>query len=98
MTTDRQLLEAAARGVAVMVHYRNGPKTRSARGQMAGEVQGIAEWAAAAGLDDGAARAGVVDPVLVGLLLRFTDAEASRLFGEFVGAFEGRGGLMLRKA
>jgi hypothetical protein len=98
MPTDREVLEAAARGLAVMVHYRNGPKTKRARELMLAEVQTIAEWARASGLDGPSAHARVVEPVQVGLLLRYGDAEATRLFDEFVSAFEGGGGLMLRKA
>ncbi len=98
MATQREVLEAAARCMAVMVHYHNGARTKLARQVLVDEVQALAGWADAAGLDAEAKRVGIVEPVQVGLLLRYTDVEAGRLFGEFVAAFEGGGGLMLRKA
>ena len=98
MALQREMQETAARGSSVMVHYRNGPITRRARELMVAEVQTIAAWAEAAGLDGESRRVGIVEPVQVGLLLRYPDGEASRLYGEFIAAFEGASGLMLRKA
>ena len=56
MATDRKTLEAAARGVAVMVHSHNGPKTKLARELLVAEVQARADWAEAEGLDGEARR------------------------------------------
>ena len=89
MATDRKVQEAAARGVAVMVHFHNGPKTKQAREVLVAEVQALAAWADGAGLDAEARRLGIVEPVKAGLDLRYPDGEASRLYGEFIAAFEG---------
>lgn len=94
--THRELKEASARGLTVMVHHRDGPKTMRARALMIAEVQAIAAWASGWSLDPEVVRDCVVEPVKVGLLLRYPEAEALRLFGEFVAAFDGRRGLMLR--
>jgi hypothetical protein len=98
MATQREVQETAARGLSVMVHYHNVPITRQSRELMIAEVQTIAAWAEAAGLDGETRRAGIVEPVQVGLLLRYSENEANRLLGEFVAAFDGARGLMLRKA
>ena len=88
MASDLATSEAAAWGVAVMARYGGGPRAASDRAWMAAAARGLAEWAVTSGLDDEATRAGVLEPVLAGILARFPGAEAGVLFGEFVEAFE----------
>lgn len=98
MTSERDIAEAAARGVAILVYYRNGPKTEFARELMTSEIRDLALWAGRSALHEKAVRARIVESVQVGLLLRYSGAEAGRLLGEFIEVFESRGVPMFREA
>ncbi len=90
--------QAFAGAMAALARYHDGSRTMKDAARLSADVQLVGEVLGTADMDDEAARDRFIEAVRVGLLLRYSDEEATQLFHEFVAAFPGASGPMLREA
>jgi hypothetical protein len=86
MTTQRQIQEATARCVSLMVYYHNGEKTTKTRGLLTAEIRAVGE--SVRGLDFGDGE-GILRLVESELRARYGSEGGGRINAEFVRAFDG---------
>ena len=89
MATDREFQEVIARCVSVMVCYHNDKRSSRARAAMTADVRAIAEWVLMLCLSAGELDRDLFKRVEEGLVMRYGRIPGNRLYGDFVGAFEG---------
>jgi hypothetical protein len=87
--TNRQIEEATARCVAIIVYYQNLPGAKE-KAAMSAELQAEARSLGRCGLREGVDGDRLVGGVKAELIARYGAEVGGQLHGEFVRAFEGR--------
>jgi hypothetical protein len=87
MTNERQLLEAIARCVSIMVYYHNSERTRDSQARMAAEVRGVARQVAEMGVPVEEVDRRVGRPVELELMARYGHELGPRMVADFKTAY-----------
>lgn len=87
MSDERQLHEAIARCVAIMVFYKNGERTPDSPARMAAEIRAVAGQVTGMGWPEGEAEWRVVRPVERELMARYGHELGPRIVADFVNAY-----------
>lgn len=80
----REIEEAAARCVAIVVLYHNSPKTHRTEELFAEDIQSVARWASETSLSNGESERGLLRPLLAELIARYGEALGTNLRQEFL--------------
>lgn len=88
MTTQRQIQEAIARCVSLLVFYYNGEKTTKTRGQITAEIRAVGESVRGLDFGDETSGAGILRLVESELRDRYGTEGCGRINAEFSRAFD----------
>ncbi len=89
MTTQRQIQEAIARCVSLLVFYHNGEKTTKTRGLLAAEIRDVGESVRGLDFGDETSGEGILRLVECELRDRYGTEGGGRINAEFTRAFDG---------
>ena len=89
MTTERQVQEAIARCVSLMVFYHNGEKTTKTRGLLTAEIRAVGESVRGLDFGDETSGQGILRLVESELRDRYGTEGGGRINAEFARAFDG---------
>jgi hypothetical protein len=87
MTDERQLQEATARCVGVMVFYQHSERTRDSLARMGSEIRQVAERIAGMGLTEDKIEREVVRTVEFELMARYGHELGPRIVADFLDAY-----------